>query len=163
MKEPKLLKNYEFDEWMEAADGCEFCKARYEVLITYVDEAGTAGDIDFKITHEIECQVTLEDPNGPTTVTIGASDIAGWGFATNKKGALKYGRVCGHMFPSFAWTINNTPCVRCWRFIVDVPVTLFTKDISFNFCFECAQELDIFKHMHSGSLTAREMAGSGRN
>ena len=36
----KRLKDYPLEEWMEAADGCEYCGANDKVMVTWVDETG---------------------------------------------------------------------------------------------------------------------------
>ena len=51
MAATKILKEYPRDEWLEAADECEYCKSKYEVRIHEVDESGCFGTLDLQHSH----------------------------------------------------------------------------------------------------------------
>jgi hypothetical protein len=136
----KLLKDYPQDEWMEAADGCEFCGAKHMVKIAEVDETGKTGNfglVVIKTEHGEDC---LELPDE-------REDIAGWDFMDTPHTLL------GKEYYPLSSTANIGPCLECGKLVVGVPLILFIEEGrggELDFCFECAEKLGILKALTGG-------------
>jgi len=145
LKERKLLKDFPLHEWMEAADGCEFCKAKYQVQVTWVDETGSFGDVEYKILHKVDCPGKYEgyedEPDEAFEFQTN-TDVAGWEFMDqpfNLRGKLYY---------PLKSRANVGPCLKCGKLVIGVPLILFIdggKGGELDFCFDCAQESGILE------------------
>ena len=139
----KLLKDYPLDEWIEAADGCEFCRAKYQVRITFVDETGTFGDVAYRITHSQDCPERFDIMSPGVDTSNGVNvDIAGW---TYKKKPITFQDLELYPLESRA---NIGPCLICDKLVVGVPLILFINEGrggELNFCFGCAAEKGILR------------------
>lgn len=142
----KHLKDYTLNEWMEAADGCEFCEAKYEVKVTWVDDSGNFGDIKYRIKHNEDCPERY-DQFMPGTLHSELEDyglvhdFAGWEFSHK---VLKF---AGREWPTLESRANIGPCLNCWKLVVGVPLILWPEngEVELDFCFKCADELGILK------------------
>ena len=76
----KLLKDYPMNEWIEAADRCESCGVNYEVRVHWVDESGAFGDVEWRVSHKVECPEVTEYFAGSPVTETSSMDIAGWEF-----------------------------------------------------------------------------------
>lgn len=122
---------------MEAADGCEFCGAKYFVRV--ISEEDGFGSVEIRITHEeiaIPCTITMStDPIIENPVI--RMDMAGWEYSERVL------EIAGRQYPTFRARSNVGICVACERFVVGVPLILFLEDGKYqaDFCFECAEEI----------------------
>ena len=136
----KLLKDYPAREWMEAADGCQYCKAKYEARITWVDPAENVGDLEYKIDHKLDCPEVNDYFDGSAVTEFSSHDIAGWDYMEkpiNFKG-LK-------LYPLKA-RANVGPCLLCEKLVIRAPLILFIdEDGELDFCFGCAEEKGILQ------------------
>ena len=138
----KLLKDYPLNEWMDAADGCEFCKAKYQVKITFVDETGNFGDVVTRITHEEDCPERYDQGPDYSPVHIGDYDSAGWAY---KEKPITFR---GLEFYPLEWHANIGPCLICEKLVIRAPLILFIdqgRGGELNFCFGCVEEKGILK------------------
>ena len=143
-KEFKRLKDYPLDEWMEAADGCEFCGAKYQVKVTWVDESGDFGDVETRIEHDLSCPEVLNSLMG--VYCIEDQDIAGWEWSDRKI------TIVGRKWLALKSRANIGPCLSCGKLIVGVPLILWPKDgeVEADFCFKCGKELGILDQLLGG-------------
>lgn len=136
----KELKDYPLDEWMEAADGCDYCGAKYEVMVTWVDKTGKFGDVTYRIKHEDGCPDRFDDFTGePIGDVVEDVDVAGWEFSE------RVIPLAGRKWLTLKSRVNIGPCLNCWKLVVGVPLILFPEDgkVELDFCFKCAEELGI--------------------
>jgi len=133
----KLLKDYPFNEWMEAADGCDVCGAKYQVRITYIDKKHNFGDVEYKIHHKPDC---------PDGIELGEMeeglDVAGWEYMP------KPFKFRGKIYYPLKSRANIGPCLECGRLVIGAPLILFIKEGyggQLDFCFECAKKLKILE------------------
>lgn len=144
----KCLKDYPLREWLEAADGCEFCGAKYEVQVTLVDESGDFGEVSYRIRHQDDCPERYGEFM-PGTLHSGLEsygevlDGVGWKFSHR---VLK---IAGREWPTLKSRANIGPCLSCWKLVVGVPLILWPEDgeVELDFCFKCAEELGILETM----------------
>jgi hypothetical protein len=118
---------------MEAADGCEYCGAKKEIMVLDVDESGDFGDIQVRCRHAEGC---LEEESE-------SFDISGWVFSHE---VLK---IVGREFPTLRTRVNVGPCFNCWKLIAGVPIILFPENGEYevDFCDVCVKELGILEAM----------------
>jgi len=134
----KFLKDYPLNQWMEAADGCDSCGAKYSARVTFVDESGCFGDIEWKISHKDDCYKIYEEEE-----TEG-SDIAGWEFQD------KIHQILGKTFLPLKTRANIGPCLECGKLVIDAPLILFIdegRSGELDFCFGCAETLGILDQL----------------
>lgn len=139
MSEPfhKLLKDFKLNEWMEAADGCEYCGAKYEVRVTDLWSANF-GDVEYRIKHKPDCPEKFmdEDEEEP------AWDNAGWEFM--EKPII----FRGNQYYPLKSKANIGPCLECGKLVIGVPLILFIDDCrkgELDFCWDCAKRLGILE------------------
>lgn len=133
----KVLRDYPLREWMEAADGCDYCKAKYQVRVTWVDETGCFGDVEYRISHREDCPERFDD--GGTNVR--SIDIAGWEYHDKPLGTFR-----GVEYYPLKSRTNVGPCLECGKLVVGVPLILFIDEGrggELDFCFSCAKEKGI--------------------
>ena len=138
----KLLKDYPLDEWIEAADGCEFCKAKYQVRITSIDPDENVGDVAYRITHAKDCPENYELQGGYDPVLVASSDVAGWEYS--QKPVTFRGM---ELYPLKS-RLNVGPCLLCEKLVIRVPLILFIdqgRGGQLDFCFSCVEEKGILK------------------
>lgn len=141
MGEPfrKLLKDFKLGEWMEAADGCQCCEAKYKVRILEVEADGTIGAVEWTITHSPDCPENWEPDESPQTET--ECDVAGWEFMDEPV------TLQGRQYYPLKARANIGPCLECGRLVVGGPLILFIDEGrkgQLDFCFECAKKIGIF-------------------
>ena len=140
----KLLRDYPMNEWMEAADGCQFCRSKYQVRITYVDETGSFGDITYKIQHKEDCPDRFDEELGiPLTGNV-VHDIAGWEYHDYPF------TFRGVQYYPLKSRVNVGPCHICTKLVIGVPLILFIDEGrggELNFCFPCAEEKGMLEKM----------------
>lgn len=144
MSEIKLLKDFPKNQWLEAADGCEYCKEKYNVMVTWVDETGAFGDIVKKLEHKEDCPERFDYETGVEQGQILLHDIAGWEFMD------KPVKLFGKKFIPLKSRANVGPCLSCWKLVVGVPLILFIdkgRGGELDFCFTCAQKLGILDNL----------------
>lgn len=135
----KMLKDYPRNKWMEAADGCDFCGAKYQLMITSVDETGNFGTIQVKIKHNEGCY-EMEMYSDEEV----REDIVGWEFF------YKPVKILGKEYIPIGKRANIGPCLNCGKLVVGVPFILFIdrgKGGELDFCFTCAQKLGILDNL----------------
>jgi len=132
---------------MEAADGCEFCGAKYQVKVIWVDESGDFGDIETKIEHDLGCPEVLSSFMG--VYCIENQDLAGWEWSDRRI------TLSAREWPTFKSHTNIGICINCKKFVVGVPLILWPQDgeVELDFCFGCAEDLGIL------SLLTRKKEG----
>jgi len=136
----KLLTEYPLNEWMEAADGCQHCGAKYKVMITWVHESGDFGNVMTQITHKEDCPERIDLETGVDIGEITDHDVAGWEFAD--KPVIMLGK---EFYPLKA-RANIGPCLNCGKLVVGVPIILFVdEDKEVDLCFPCADQLGFLK------------------
>jgi len=129
----KLLRDFPLNKWMEAADGCDVCGAKYKVKVTHV-YTGDFGEVEWVITHKPDCP---EDPG-----TESDWDNAGWQFMP------KPFTFHGKLYYPLKSRANIGPCLSCGKLIIGVPLILFInkgQGGTLDFCFNCAKQLSITK------------------
>ncbi|MDH5203434.1 MAG: hypothetical protein OEW69_09270 [Nitrospirota bacterium] len=135
----KLLKDYPLNQWLEAADGCQYCKKAYQVRVTWVDESGNYGDLEIKEQHEKSCIEQFEpESHSPRW------DTAGWEFTEKEVTILE------HTFRPIKLRMNVGPCVHCWKLVVGIPLILFIdegKGGEIDLCFSCAEKLGVLDQL----------------
>jgi len=140
----KLLKDYPLNEWIEAADGCEYCKAKYQVRITWIDPEENVGDVEYRIRHEEDC-LGKYDLRGVEILEDDVdADIGGW---TYMEKAIAFRGLNLYPLKSRA---NLGPCLICEKLVVGVPLILFIDEGrggELNFCFGCAEEKGILREV----------------
>lgn len=140
-----MLKDYIKNEWLEAADRCEYCGAKYVTKITWVDETGCVGDVEWRVYHSSECPDLLElDVEAVNPKFIGDFDVAGWEFMKNTV------KVAGKEFTPLKSRANIGPCLNCGKLIVGVTLILFInhgKGGELDFCFPCAKKLGLLDNL----------------
>jgi len=136
----KLLRDYPLGEWIEAADRCECCGAKYEVRIHEVDESGCFGYVEWRVNHRIDCPEVTEYEDAPVT-EISSMDVAGWEFMD------KPFRFRGVEYQPLKSRADVGPCLNCGRLVVGAPLIIFIDEGKgeLDFCFECVRELDILR------------------
>ena len=136
----KLLRDYPAREWMEAADGCDYCKAKYQARITWVDETGCFGDVEYRISHGEDCPERFDLTSPGVDVMDGVNvDVAGWEFKDKPM------KLRGIEFYPLKSRVNVGPCLLCGKLVIGVPLILFLDHGELNFCFGCAQEKGILQ------------------
>jgi hypothetical protein len=133
-----LLKDYPFRTWVEAADGCALCSARYQVRVTYVDESGCYGDVEYRIRHAEGCPEKVENQAGS------AFDVAGWTYAD------KPVKLEGKQIYPLKARGNIGPCLNCGKLVIGIPVILFMdegKGGELDFCISCFETLGLVKRL----------------
>jgi len=144
----KQLKDYPLNEWMEAADGCDYCGAKYEVMVTWVDETGKFGDVTYRIKHEDGCPDRYDDFTGePIGDTVENVDAAGWTFSE------RIIPIAGRRWVALKSLANIGPCLNCWKLVVGIPLILWPSNakVELDFCFNCAAELSILDQLKERS------------
>jgi hypothetical protein len=144
----KQLKDYPQDEWMEAADGCEFCGAKHMVKIAEVDETGNFGTVIIKTEHREDCPELFDDPAPVRDPIEEQEDYAGWEFVDKPYALL------GKEYYPLSSRANIGPCLECGKLVVGVPLILFLdkgRGGELDFCFECAEKLGILKALTGGT------------
>jgi len=138
----KLLKDYPLNEWIEAADGCEFCGAKYQVRSTRVDPDENMGDVEYRITHTEDCPEGYYEEGDYDPALAANFDVAGW---TYKEKPIKFRGLELYPLESRA---NIGPCLLCGKLVVGVPLILFIDEGrggQLDFCFRCAEEKGILR------------------
>jgi len=146
---PKILKEYPLGEWFEAADECEYCKSKYEVLIHEVDESGCFGLVEWRIHHKLHCPEITEYCEGAPVTEISNMDIAGWEYM-DKPFMFK-----GKEYYPLKSRANIGPCLECGKLIVRAPLILFIdkgQRGSLEFCWNCAKKLKILEMIERRSF-----------
>ena len=131
----KLLKDYPFNTWMDAADGCDFCGAIYKVRVISINKKMGCGDVEYKLTHKEDCPERYEEGE-----TVEDWDIAGWAYMD------KPVNFNGKEYYPLRWRSNIGPCLECGKLIVGAPLIIFLhngKGGSLEFCLKCAKETGI--------------------
>ena len=133
----KQLKDYPLKEWMEAADGCDYCKAKAQIMVTWIDESGDFGDVHIQYKHEDDCSIEFGDQFSDNI------DVAGWEFSS------KILKIAGEEIPTLKSRMNIAPCLSCWKLVVGVPLILWLEDgsVEMDFCFPCAEKLGILDQL----------------
>ena len=147
----KLLRDYPAREWMEGADGCQYCGAKYEVRVTWVDETGCFGDVEYRISHKEDCPERFDISINGVDMAEGVNvDVAGWEYH-DKPFTLRgpHGRGCVELYPLKS-RVNVGPCLLCEKLVIRAPLILFIDEgrgEELDFCFGCAEERGILKEM----------------
>jgi hypothetical protein len=146
--ELKRLKDYPLNEWMEAADGCDFCGEKARVMVTWVNKSGDFGDVVIQHRHKDESY----DPE--MSVFGEHTDVAGWEFSDRTL------NIAGREWPTLKGRANIGPCLNCWNLVVGVPIILWPSDgkVEIDLCFKCAKELgilDLMKPSKTGRMEIR--------
>lgn len=145
----KLLKDYPRDEWMEAADGCESCGAKYQVKVSWVDDAGIFGDVVARVEHREDCPKRYDEWTGEDVETEEVIDVAGWEYMEEPHTLL------GREYYPLKSRANIGPCLECGRLVIGVPLILFIdqgRGGQLDFCFECAEKLGILRALTGGNV-----------
>lgn len=139
---PKQLADYPVGEPFEAADGCQYCKAKYQLTITRVE--GDLGNVEYSITHEEDC-IGRWDEDGDLDRE---PDIVGW---TLSPQLVRLGVWNGQ---PLTYRANIGPCLNCWKLVVGVPLILFPAAGAYemDFCFKCVEDLQLMKQMKPRGL-----------
>ena len=135
------LKDYPLNEWMEAADGCQYCKAKTKVMVTWVDESGDFGEVHIQHQHEDDC-LDQEQEFGDHI------DVAGWEF--NPRAMVV---VAGRAWTPLKACANVGPCLNCGALVVGVPLILFLDEGwkgELDFCWNCSEELGLLDTITGG-------------
>ena len=143
---PKILKEYPRDEWLEAADECEYCKSKYEVRIHEVDESGCFGLVEWRIHHKLHCPEIMEYLEGATVTEVSSMDVAGWEYM---KEPFKFN---GREYYPLKCRANIGLCLECGKLIVGAPLILFIEEGrkgELDFCWSCAKKLGILEMMRT--------------
>jgi len=142
----KLLKDFPMNVWMDAADTCEFCGAKYQVKITWVNEQGTLGDVEWRVKHAKNCPSLDTEPEIQQVVNrlgfVGDVDVAGWEFMP-KPFELK-----GKQYYPLKSRANIGPCLECGKLIIGVPLILFIDEGrggELDFCWQCVKRLGLLE------------------
>jgi len=133
----KLLKDYPVKTRIEAAGGCQYCGAKYEVVITFVDESGCFGDVEYSVRHREDCPEGLDEEEGRWHEVQSGSDVAGWEYMD------KPVKFFGLEFYPLKSRVNVGPCLICGKLVIGVPLILFLnqgRKGELDFCFPCVQE-----------------------
>ena len=140
----RRLKDYPLGEWMEAADGCEFCGAKHMIKVTWVDETGGFGEVLIRTDHKGDC---LEFPLHIDE----RGDIAGWEWSDHKI------TIAGSEWTALKTRANIGPCLSCGKLVVGVPLILWPGDgeVELDFCFKCAEEIGILDLMKPSEETGQ--------
>lgn len=136
----KLLKDYARDKWLEAADVCDYCGARYEVKVTSVDDDGFFGEVAYRVSHTKDCTRRYDVETGVDLNAEVLHDVAGWTFK-EKTVAIRDRELL-----PIASRANIGPCLWCDRLVVQGPVILFIDDGrggELDFCFGCVKALKL--------------------
>jgi len=146
----KRLKDYPQKEWIEAADGCEFCEEKFFVQITDVDGSGNFGSIKWRIYHKEDCPERLEEEE---EILVAAEefkegeDVAGWEFYEHTI------MIKGMTFYPIKSRANIGPCLICGKLVIRVPLILFInegKKGELDFCFDCTKDRGILNQLTKG-------------
>ena len=140
----KLLKDYPLNQWIDAADGCEYCGAKYDVNITWVDETGNFGEVLTRIRHSEDCPERYDIDTGFDRGENLSHDVAGWTF---KKQTIS---IKGKTFTPLASRSNIGPCLNCEKLVVGCPLLLFIdqgRGGELDFCWSWAKELGILDQL----------------
>jgi len=124
----KRLKDFEIGKVYEAADECEDCGSKLEVIIREIDESGDYGWLEWRCP---ECKESYDE-------------IVGWELADES--AIIFGM---ELYPILGRS-NIGPCLICEKLIIGVPLILFPEggDYEFDFCFECAYQKGLLKRLY---------------
>jgi len=136
----RLLKDYPFNEWLEAADGCDVCGARYQVRVVEVDETGVFGSLEWRITHSPGCPGSFDEETGEEVSSQSGEDVVGWEFTPEPFTFM------GRQYYPLKSRANVGPCLECGRLVVGVPLILFIdggEKGELDFCWKCARKLGI--------------------
>lgn len=136
----KLLKDYVQDKWLEAADGCDYCGARYEVKVESMEEDGSFGDVAYRILHKKDCPDRYDPMTGHDTSGEVFHDVAGWTFKRKTVSLL------GRKLLPLATRANIGPCLSCGKLIVHAPIILFVdvgKAGELDFCTDCVEDMKL--------------------
>ena len=139
---PRQLSDYPIGEPFEAADGCQYCPAKYQLTITRVE--GDLGNVEYSITHHDYC-TDRWDEDGDLEHEL---EIVGW---TLSEHIVRVGVWNGH---PLTYRANIGPCLNCWKLVVGVPLILFPADGGYqmDFCFKCVEDLQLMKLMKTRGL-----------
>lgn len=151
----KLLRDYPLNKWIDAADRCESCGARYQVKVTYVDETGSFGDVEWKVDHIPDCPEGLDYDSDIIGIHQEGFDIAGWEYM-DKPFTLKARHFYFEnlkedleLYPLKS-RANVGPCLLCGKLIVRIPLILFIDEGrggQIDLCGSCAEEMGILKEI----------------
>jgi len=140
----ELLKDFPFRKWLDAADCCEFCGARYQVRVTYVDESGCFGDVEYRISHAEDCAERFDEETGeelkPAEFTF---DVAGWEFVD------KPVTILSKQFLPLKARANIGPCLECGK-TIGIPLILFIDEGrggELDFCQKCFEQLGLLNQL----------------
>lgn len=125
--------------WMEAADRCEFCGAKYVVKITSVAEEGYFGEIEWRVYHSKECLNRYDEGTGDELFGEFDEgwDVAGWTLAEKPVDFM------GKKFYPITSRGNVGPCLNCGKLVIGVPLILFLNKGhkgQLDFCFSCVKK-----------------------
>jgi hypothetical protein len=138
----RLLRDFPLHEWFEAADGCDICGAKYEVMIVSIDKEGVFGFVKWRITHKPDCPDRFNEETGEEEAFQYGDDVAGWEFMPEPF------TIQGKQYNPLKSRANIGPCVNCGRLVIGVPLILFIekgKKGELDFCFECVKRLGIME------------------
>jgi hypothetical protein len=151
----KRLKDFPLNEWIDAADGCEYCDAKYAVRITDIDKSGNFGYLQYRIYHTDTCPLRLlGEVEGDYEE---GDDVVGWEFMSNPM------IFSGKEIVPLKCRSNKGLCLSCEKIIISVPLMLFIdggKGGQLDFCFGCARQLGVLENLFS--TERRRRGGSGR-
>jgi len=137
----KQLKDFPFWEWFEAVDGCDFCGAKYQVRVTYVDDSGYFGDVEYRVSHAEDCAERFDEELNTAESIF---DMAGWEFTD------KPVTVLGKQFLPLKTRANIGPCLNCGKLVIGVPLILFIDEGrggELDFCSLCFEKLGLWKEL----------------
>jgi hypothetical protein len=144
MSEPfhKLLKDFKLNEWFEAADGCEVCGGKAEVMVTHVDDTGTFGMVEWHIDHKADCPEVYGGDEEDSVAVQAVQDFAGWEFMSEPF------TFHGRQYYALKSRANIGPCLNCGKLVIGVPLILFIGEGrrgELDFCWGCVKRLDIMR------------------
>ena len=119
----KGLKDFPLNKEFEVADKCTKCGSILIAKITDIDECGDFGSLEWR------CPKCL----------ISDVEIVGWILADTPITAK------GKQFYPIISRANIGPCLNCGKLVIGVPFMLFSENWQLDFCFKCAEELDIWE------------------
>lgn len=134
----KRLKDYPLKEWMDAADGCDYCGEKARVKVLEVDKTGNYGSIQIQHRHKPGCMEIVDSIPPDIRGFRDYVDVVGWEFSDRPI------TLVGREWPALKSRANIGPCLNCWKLIVGVPIILFpNEEVELDFCHECVKELGI--------------------
>jgi len=153
----KLLSDYPFRKWVNAADGCEFCGAESEVRVTYIDGSGCYGDVEYRIRHRKNCPEKFNEETGEEiNFSESTFDVAGWEYLD------KPVELNGRQFYPLKARANIGPCLNCGKLVVGVPLILFIDEGrggELDFCQRCFEDLGLLNRLNPNPTIQIEVTG----